>query len=130
MVPLDERYFLFFEDFDWGARAREGGYRVGYAHKSIVIHAGGNSVGSPSHGAIGSPLAVYLGFRNRLLFVQAHYPQWWIWTALVSWLHAIRLIRRGRFKPAVLGVLAGLRGETGRPDWLVAQHKVRGPRDS
>jgi N-acetylglucosaminyl-diphospho-decaprenol L-rhamnosyltransferase len=130
LVPLDERYFLFFEDFDWGARARRRGYRVGYAHNSIVFHSGGNSVGSPSHGAIGSPLAVYLGFRNRLLFVRSHYPVWWIWTVLVSWLHAFRVIKRGRFKPAALGIFAGIRGETGRPDWLVAEHKVRGPREA
>jgi N-acetylglucosaminyl-diphospho-decaprenol L-rhamnosyltransferase len=128
LFPLDERYFLFFEDFDWGTRARRAGFRVGYAHSSVVIHAGGNSIGTPSHGAIGSPLAVYLGFRNRLLFVRTHHPLWWTWTVLVSCLHSIRLVRRRGFGPAISGLFAGLRGETGRPEELLAKHQVRGSR--
>lgn len=128
LYPLDEAYFLFFEDFDWGARARRAGHRLGYAHHSVVIHSGGNSIGTPSHGATGSPLAVYLGFRNRLLYVRAHHPSWWLWTALISCLHAVRLVRRGGFGPAVSGLWAGLRRQTGRPERLIANHKVRGPR--
>jgi N-acetylglucosaminyl-diphospho-decaprenol L-rhamnosyltransferase len=128
LVPLDERFFLFYEDFDWGIRARLKGFRLGYAHRSIVIHSGGNSIGTPSHGADGSPLALYLGFRNRLLFVRTHYPRWWPWTVFVSFMHALRLLRRGGFGSAISGLAAGLRGENGRPDWLLAQHQVRGPR--
>ncbi len=121
--PLDERYFLFFEDLDWGIRARRAGHRVGHAHRSVVVDVGGTSIGSSrSPDAESSPLAVYLEFRNRLLFVRNHYPLWLPWTALMGWLHALRLLRRGGFSSAFRGLVAGLRGETGRPDWLVARH--------
>lgn len=115
LAPLDERYFLFFEDFDWGVRARHAGQKLGYAHKSLVVHSGGSSIGSPSRRKVGSPLAIYMDFRNSILFVRTHYPEWLAWTAMMSCLHALRLLRQGRFLPAVRGLLAGLKGETGRP---------------
>jgi N-acetylglucosaminyl-diphospho-decaprenol L-rhamnosyltransferase len=126
LFPLDERYFLYYEELDWGVRARKSGYRVGYAHHSVVIHIGGTSLGSSSSSSLGSPLAIYLEFRNSLLFVRAHFPRWWMWTALMGCLHALRLLPGGGFGPAIRGLVAGLRGESGRPDWLIARHHVPG----
>jgi hypothetical protein len=123
LLPLDERYFLYFEDLDWGIRARQAGFRIGYANDSIVIHPGGSSLGSPVEGSIGSPLSIYLEFRNRLLFVKIHYPWWWIWTLAMSYFYALRLLPHGGLWPACQGILAALRGEVGRPDSLVAQHR-------
>ena len=123
LSPLDERYFLFFEDLDWGIRAKRAGYRVGHAHRSVVVDLGGTSTGSGRSSNSGSPpLVVYLGFRNRILFVRTHYRLWLPWTALMGCLHALRLLPLGGFGPAVRGMTAGLRGETGRPDWLVNRH--------
>ncbi len=123
LAPLDERYFLFSEDLDWGVRARRAGFKIGHAHGSVVVDVGGTSIGSRrSSDSESSPLATYLEFRNRLLFVRNHYPLWLPWTALMGWLHALRLLPRGSFSSAVRGHVAGLRGETGRPDWLVARH--------
>jgi GT2 family glycosyltransferase len=130
LVPLDERYFLYYEDVDCGVRARLAGFRLGYAHNSVVVHPGGRSIGSQSSRYVGSSLAIYLEFRNRLLFVRTHYPRWLMWTALMSCLHALRLFPRGGFGAAARGLRAGLRGETGRPDWLLARHVVPGSRDS
>ena len=127
IFPLDERYFLFFEDLDWGVRARRAGFRIGHAHAFVVIDQGGTSVGgSRSSGSVGSPLSIYLGFRNRLLFVEAHYRRWLWWTAFMGCLHALRLSLHDRaaVRPAFHGLLAGLSGETGRPDWLVARHRL------
>ena len=128
LLPFDERYFLFMEDLDWGVRARRAGYRIGHAHGSLVIDGGGTSTGATrsSSGSIGSPLAIYLEFRNRVLFVRTHYHRWLLWSGLVGCLHALRLLPRGGFGPAIRGLLAGLKGETGRPDWLIAQHHVPG----
>ena len=123
LAPLNEQYFLYFEDLDWGLRARRAGFRVGHAHDSVVNHIGGASIGSPSPDYIGSPLAIYLGFRNRILFVHDHYPSWWVWTVLISLVHAARLAPFGGFPAAAKGLLAGLRGEIGRPDRLVEAHK-------
>jgi len=127
IFPLDERYFLFFEDLDWGVRARRAGFGIGHAHASVVFDQGGTSAGgSRSSKSGGSPLSIYLGFRNRLLFVEAHHRAWLWWTAFMACLHALRLARydRAALAPALRGLLAGLRGETGRPDWLVARHQL------
>lgn len=124
IYPLDERYFLFFEDVDWGVRATRAGHRVGYAFDSVVAHLGGGSTGTRSFGYGGSRLSVYLSFRNRLLFVQTHYPGWFAYTSLLSVLHAVRVAPHGAFIPAIKGIAAGLRGETGRPDWLIDVHVV------
>ena len=124
LAPLDERYFLYFEDLDWGLRAKNAGFPVGHAHNSVVYHVGGASLGSPSPDYVGSPLALHLGFRNRILFSREHYPAWFPWTALMAVLHALRLSPRGGFRPALGGLIAGLRGEDGRPDRLLAEHRI------
>ena len=126
LAPLDETYFLYFEDLDWGMRARRAGFKIGYAHRSVVIHSGGSSIGSPSRESAGSPFAIYMEFRSSLQFARTHYPGWFAWTALMRCLHAARLLPQGRFVPAMRGVAAGLRGETGRPE--VQLEMERAPR--
>lgn len=42
---LDESMFLFFEDIEWCARAREAGWNVLYNPNVRIIHSGGKSVG-------------------------------------------------------------------------------------
>lgn len=128
LAPLDEQYFLYYEDLDWGVRAKSLGYRVGYAHDSVVVHAGGRSLGFASSGPGASTLALYLEHRNRLLFVSKFYPRWWAWTVALSWLRLVRLARHPGLAAASRGLLAGMRGEAGRPDQLLAQHRVPGNR--
>lgn len=41
--PLDERFFLYFEEADWFLRARGAGWRAGYAPSAAVVHHGGQS---------------------------------------------------------------------------------------
>lgn len=41
--PLDERFFLYFEETDWCLRARRAGYSVGLVPDARVFHAGGLS---------------------------------------------------------------------------------------
>ena len=79
--PMDERYFLYFEDLDWGLRAKIS-CGVGYAYKSVVRHVGGRSTGSAVARAARSPLSTYLEYRNRFIFVRRHYGGWLIWTLL------------------------------------------------
>jgi len=115
---LDERYFLFFEDLDWGVRAkRDGG--IGYAHNSVVPHRGGTTIGSGRSRSAASPFSVYLDFRNRLLFVRQHYPAWIAWTVLVLFGHSLEygiVGASGNLRAALAGLRAGIAGETGRPD--------------
>jgi GT2 family glycosyltransferase len=64
---LNERMFLFFEDIDWCARARQAGWRVLYNPHVRVIHLGGRSV---DNNRIQSRLEYR---RSQLLFYKAHH---------------------------------------------------------
>ena len=115
---MDDSYFLFFEDLDWGKRAKKLG--LGYASDSIVAHRRGTTTGSANTLRGMSRLAVYLEHRNAIHFVRKHVP----WTMpiriLVSFLYAIRYLICGAPRnciAALEGALAGLRGEIGQPGW-------------
>jgi N-acetylglucosaminyl-diphospho-decaprenol L-rhamnosyltransferase len=115
---MDESYFLFFEDLDWGVRAKKLG--LGYASSSIVAHQRGTTTGSAGGLAGMSKLAVYLQHRNGIHFVRRHFPWSLPVRIAVSILYAFRfLLNRapGNFRATLEGVLAGLRGETGQPTW-------------
>jgi GT2 family glycosyltransferase len=115
---MDESYFLFFEDLDWGARAKKLG--LGYASASVVAHQRGTTTGSFGHGKSLSRLAVYLEHRNAIHFVRRHHP-WALPTRIViSAAEAMRfLIRRapGSCMAALAGLSAGVQGERGLPSW-------------
>jgi GT2 family glycosyltransferase len=115
---MDESYFLFFEDLDWGVRGKVSG--LGYASASIVAHKRGTTTGSARTLAAIPKLSVYLQHRNGIHFARRHFP----WTLpariVISFLYALRfLIRRapGNFLNALQGIFAGLKGERGRPEW-------------
>jgi N-acetylglucosaminyl-diphospho-decaprenol L-rhamnosyltransferase len=115
---MDEGYFLFFEDLDWGVRAKKLG--LGYASASIVAHQRGTTTGSAGRPTALSRLAVYLQHRNAIHFVRRHYPLTLPIRLLLSLAYAMRFLAAGTpiNSFAVLeGMAAGLRGETGRPSW-------------
>lgn len=118
---MEEGYFLYFEDLEWGTRAKAAG-GVGYAYRSVVPHIGGTTIGSGSGRKSRSKLAVYLDYRNRLLFVRRNHPGWLLWSILVDFVWAFEFLAIGsveNFKAALSGWVAGIRGETGRPDALL-----------
>ena len=120
---MPEDYFLFFEDIEWGLRAKSAS-GVGYAHDAIVKHIGGTTIGSAGARGKQSKLAVYLEFRNRLVFIRRNYPVWLPWTALMLLAHAFEFLAVGawtNFRAALAGWKAGLANETGRPDHLTSQ---------
>jgi GT2 family glycosyltransferase len=115
---MDERYFLYFEDLDWGYRAKNR-CGVGYAHGSIVRHQGGTTIGSAPTRALTSPLSVYLEFRNRIHFVRQHHVAWLPWTVALLFLRATEygmVGAIGNMLAAFKGILAALTGETGKPE--------------
>lgn len=59
---LDDRFFLYLEDLDYGLRAKDAGYRLLYYPKSVVWH-----VNAGSSGGAGKPIHDYYFTRNRLL---------------------------------------------------------------
>jgi GT2 family glycosyltransferase len=122
---MDERYFLFFEDLDWGLRARQQ-CGVGYAHRSRVVHAGGTTIGSSTRTGRQSPLSVYLEYRNSVVFVRENFPAWLAWTVLVQFSRLLTKARAyplGSSKAAFRGIIDGLCGRTGRPIEFLQHHK-------
>ena len=91
---MDESYFLYWEDFDWGIRAKAA-CGIGYAHDSVVPHVGGSSSGAVRKRSQRSPAAVYLKSRNQLYFVRQHHPRWYAWTVFVSFLRAGEFLAAG-----------------------------------
>ena len=65
---LDERYFLYAEDADWGERMRAQGYRLGCTTTSVVWHKGSNTIGSRS------AFQDYHVVHSALLFARKHAP--------------------------------------------------------
>lgn len=115
---MDDRFFLFFEDLDWGARAKRFG--LGYAVDSIVFHKRGSTTGSANRLVNIPKLSVYLEHRNGIHFVRRHYPRTLPFRVTASVLYAVRFFAAGAPKnglAALAGLVAGLRKEFGPPPW-------------
>jgi N-acetylglucosaminyl-diphospho-decaprenol L-rhamnosyltransferase len=101
-------------------------FGVGYAHRSVVVHAGGTTIGSSTRTAQQSPLSVYLEYRNSILFVRDKFPIWLLWTIIVQFSRIVvksRAYPIGSFKAAFRGIVDGIRGESGRPNDFLRNHK-------
>lgn len=61
---FDDTYFIYFEDIDWCVRARQRGYKIAVAPRSVVYHKV-----SQSSGGVYSPIKLYYWSRNRLRFM-------------------------------------------------------------
>jgi N-acetylglucosaminyl-diphospho-decaprenol L-rhamnosyltransferase len=123
---MDERYFLYFEDLDWGLRAKRHGL-IGHAPSSIVVHEGGTTIGGGISRRGNSPLSVYLEFRNRLLFTRVHFPKWLVWTFFVEIVEILEYARNCAFhnmSAAFRGAAAGLVGRIGRPEQFMRTHRT------
>lgn len=116
---MDERFYLYFEDTDWGLRAAAAGWRTVYAPDALVLHIG-------SAGTADSPeRRRYYNVRNRLLLASKHAPArgraraWWQTLALlavqpVRWLWPRRRADAVAVATGVADHLAGRYGRSGR----------------
>jgi GT2 family glycosyltransferase len=123
---MEERYFLYFEDLDWGLRAKRAD-NLGYAFDAVVYHKGGTTIGTGSAVTI-SEFATYLSFRNKLLFVYIYYPAWVGWTTVMSLARALEFGLRGRpanMRAAIRGTFDGLLRRDGRPDDVLNRHLTK-----
>lgn len=59
---MEERFFLYYEEYDWCARIKAAGYPILYCGPSLVYHKESISVGKDS------PLKIYYMTRNRIWF--------------------------------------------------------------
>lgn len=113
---MDETYFLFFEDLDWGIRAKSQG--LGYAARSLVGHKRGTTTGSAKRLAEVPKLSLYLEHRNGIHFVRKFFPRTIPNRIVYSLLSAMRLLALGapdRSWVVLQAIIAGLKGERGRP---------------
>ena len=79
---LDERFFLYFEDVDWGVRFRRAGWHVVFLPMISITHVGGGSVGQAASPQYDRSLVRWYG---------KHYGPW---LSFLVWL-ALRLYRGG-----------------------------------
>lgn len=99
---FDERFFAYYEEWDFCATAKEHNYQVAFLSKTKLLHKVGKS--SPSR------LKHYLRSRNTLLFYQKHNKN----ALIIAYLKIIaRTLREemkngfkaGYFKPLLVGVI-------------------------
>jgi GT2 family glycosyltransferase len=66
---LDERFFLYWEDVDWGLRAKKAGFKNILIPNAHIWHKV-----SVSAGGVNSPLRAYHKTRSHLLLAKLHAP--------------------------------------------------------
>ena len=114
---MAEDYFLFMEDLDWGRR--RGRHKIGFAPGAVIRHVGGASIGSTTDPKARSSLSVYLESRNGILFSRRWAGWRWPLHFAVGLLYVIRYFLHGSpkiAKVALIGLIDGARGRSGRPD--------------
>lgn len=114
---MAEDYFLYMEDLDWGRR--RGRRRIGFASKAVIRHIGGTTIGSAVAPEKRSHLSIYLSARNGILYARRFAGWRWIFHFGVGLLFAVRYMLKGSpsaARVALVGLLDGARGKTGRPD--------------
>ncbi len=87
---LDERFFLYFEDVDWGLRFRQAGWHVVFLPMIAITHIGGGSVGQGASQHYDRSLVRWYG---------KYYGQWLgflVWLALRLYRRVLRLRQRVR----------------------------------
>jgi hypothetical protein len=98
--PLDERFFLLFEETDWSFRAKRAGFRCLFVPRARLWHRV-----SASLGGRGVPLFEYFYTRNRLLWAEMHLRPG---RRMAVWLNTLGTISPlGRFADLVGQLLTG-----------------------
>jgi GT2 family glycosyltransferase len=67
--PMEEDYFLYYEELDWAIRGRRKNWDIGYCSKSKVYHKMGSSINKKQKSG-SSLLADYYSVRNRILITK------------------------------------------------------------
>lgn len=115
---MAEDYFLYMEDLDWGRR--RGRHKIGFAPGAVTRHVGGTSIGSATtNPKVRSPLSAYLDCRNSILYSRRWAGWRWPLHFAVGLLYVVRYVLHGSpkiAKVALIGLIDGARGRSGRPD--------------
>ena len=105
--PLDDAYFLYFEEVDWCLRARAAGWRLQTVLGAVARHTGSLTLGERS------PDRVYYATRNQLHVMARHLPARGIAgplrSAAVVAFSALYASRHAGLRRGLPAVLAGAR---------------------
>jgi GT2 family glycosyltransferase len=71
--PMEDRYFLYYEEIDWALR-NAGRFKTGFVAQAIVWHKEGASAGSSGAKGQRSAFSDYHLARSKLIFGRKHYP--------------------------------------------------------
>lgn len=71
--PMEERYFLYYEEIDWAERAKNK-FEIGYAADATVFHKEGGAIGSSSLKGARSPLSEYYLMSSKIKFTRKFFP--------------------------------------------------------
>lgn len=93
---LESRFFLFWEEADFCARARNHGFSIQNCPTAHIWHKGSASFRG------GKPHAAYFYWRGRLLWIEKHFPATNRWRAL------LQLLRKEGIRQAKLALLKSL----------------------
>lgn len=110
---LDEGYFLYWEELDFGLRAQAAGYKLLICHDVTLHHRCDRS--ERAH-------RIYYMWRNQIRFARKNFPlgprvRFWSRRALSQMKELVGFLVSNRLdlaQAAIAGLFAGLRGETGK----------------
>ena len=84
---MDENYFNYFDDFDWGLRSRKVGFRLLLIPEAVIRHKGSQAIG------LGSPFYMLHMVRSRILFARKHVSFFPFLFAFMPYLILYRFLR-------------------------------------
>lgn len=83
--PMDEGYFMYFEDIDYARRVRNAGWKVRYCPEARIVHLRGGSSPVKSLTAERKPLPAYW-YAARARYFAKFYGRTGLWMANLCWL--------------------------------------------
>lgn len=108
---MDEAYFLYWEESDWCIRAKQKGWQIKYAPRSVVYHKISQSLGQKS------PIMTYYMARNTLVFLRKYFPYMFpiagLWWLRFFFFNNLFKRRMHHLRMALVGMLDFLKGELG-----------------
>jgi GT2 family glycosyltransferase len=123
---MAEDYFLYMEELDWGWR--RGRHKIGFARQAVIRHVCGTTIGSTENSKARSPLSAYLMSRNSILFSR-RWARWrWPLHFVIGLVYVVKYalqVSPEIARVALVGLIDGLRGKTGRPDMSAYRPQAR-----
>ena len=107
--PMDEGYFLYYEEVDWAQRRDTLPLRL--APGVQVYHKVGSAIGSAAEGRRASAFAHYYNYRSRMRFMHRHHLFAWPLAWKFAWLKAAQLALIGNRQGAraIIAAIMGMR---------------------